>query len=278
VTLSEHIFDVSESTFERLVIERSFDLPVVVDFWAPWCGPCLTLSPLLERLAIEGGGAFLLAKVNVDENPNLSGRFGVQGIPAVKAFRQGEVVSEFVGAQAEVTVRRFIERVAPSEADLALQRAHGLWATRHWKESEAAFQDLLAEDDRNSAAALGLLRCLLIQGRGAAAESILTNFPPGTEWAEAERLRPLAALLAEAESPWEDDPQDPLKTQALQAGRLMGRGNLEAAMDGMLDVLRADRDYRHGQVKQALVAIFGLLGDEDPLTRSYRDELASILF
>ena len=278
MSLSEHIVDVNESTFGDEVLQRSFDVPVVVDFWAPWCAPCRTLGPILERAAIEAGGAFRLARLNVDDNPQLSIRFGVQGIPAVKAFRQGEVVSEFVGAQPESVVRRFLERVAPAEVDVDLVRALGLQAARHWAEAEAAFRDVLAREETNPAASLGLLEALLMQGRGQEAKAVLLDFPPSTEWATAERLRPLAELLAQAASLEPADPDDPLAAQLLQAGRLVARGNLEAAMDGLLDVLRSDKDYRGGQARLALLSLFALLGDEDPLTRSYRDELASILF
>ena len=104
MALSEHILDVNEATFENEVVLRSHQVPVVVDFWAVWCAPCSMLTPILERQAIEAGGGFLLAKVNVDENPNLSIRYGVRGIPAVKAFVDGKVVSEFVGAQPESRV------------------------------------------------------------------------------------------------------------------------------------------------------------------------------
>lgn len=278
MSLSDHIVDVSDATFETEVVQRSFSTPVVVDFWAPWCGPCRTLGPMLERMTIEAGGAFFLARVNVDDNSGLAVRFGVRGIPAVKAFRQGEVVAEFVGAQPESTVRRFLERLAPSEVDLKLSEGTGLLTTRHWDEAEMAFREILAEDERNPAAALGLLKCLLMQGEGAQAQTLLADFPPGVEWAEAEKLKPLADLLDEAAATHDAETEDGLLAQYLQAGRLIGMGNLEAAMDGLLDVLRADRDYRRGQAKKALLAIFTLLGDTDPLTRSYRDELASILF
>ena len=276
MSLSEHIVEVDDSTFAREVVQRSFEVPVVVDFWASWCGPCRTLGPMLERAAIEAGGAFRLAKVNVDDSPNLAVRFGVRGIPAVKAFRQGEVVSEFVGAQPEQAVRRFLERVAPSEADAALEKAQGLLKTRHWAEAEAAFREILEREEADASASLGLLHCLLMRGRGAEARSLLAQFPPGTEWAQAEKLRPLADLLAEAEE--SAQPAEALEAQYLQAGRLVSRGNVEAAMDGLLDVLRAAKDYRRGQARQALLGLFILLGDDDPLTRAYRDELASILF
>jgi putative thioredoxin len=125
VDLSNNIVNVDEASFQVEVLERSHEVPVVVDFWAPWCGPCRVLGPLLERLAIEAGGTFRLAKVNVDENPNLSIRYGVRGIPAVKAFSGGEVRGEFVGAQPEAAVRRFIERLVPNPAEQAVAEARG---------------------------------------------------------------------------------------------------------------------------------------------------------
>jgi putative thioredoxin len=278
VTLSEHILDVTETTFESEVVLRSHEKPVVVDFWAAWCGPCKILGPILERLAIESGGDFRLAKVDVDNNPNLAIRYGVQGIPAVKAFLNGRVEAEFVGAQPEPVVRRFIQQLAPSEAEKAVQEAKSLLATRHWEEAEEEFRKVLDRDEVNAAAALGLVKSLLMQGRGAEPLDIIQHFPAGTEWAEAERLRPLAKLLAEVE---EDGPypnNDPLASRFYQAARLIARGNLPAAMDGLLDILREDKGYRGGLPKDILLAIFALLGDEDSQTRQYRDELASVLF
>lgn len=278
MSLSEHIRDVDESTFEAEVLLRSHDLPVVVDFWAPWCEPCRVLGPLLERLAIEAGGAFRLAKVNVDDNPKLAVRYGVQGIPAIKGFRHGEVVSELVGNQPEPIVRRFLQRLAPSQFDRGLEEARSLLAVRRWPEAEQAFRRVLDEKEGSSAAALGLVQSLLMQGHGGEAQAILRDFPTGNDWPAAERLLPLADLLAAVEAQGAAPDGDAMTAELHQCARLIARGNLPAAMDGLLDLLRADRSFRKGLPKQVLLALFALLGDQDPLTRSYRDELASILF
>jgi putative thioredoxin len=278
VVRSDHIFEVDESTFEPEVLLRSHEVPVVVDFWAAWCGPCRALGPLLERLTIEAGGAFRLAKVDVDASPNLAARYGVRGIPAVKAFRAGAVVAEFVGAQPEPLVRRFLQNLAPSAESIAEERARSLLLTRHWTEAEQAFRTLLEEEENGPAATLGLIKSLLMQGRGREAEGLLEHFPSGTEWVEAEKLRPLAQALSLAEASSAALPDAPLEAAFVRAASLIGRGNLPAAMDGLIDILRQDKHYRKDAPRQVLLGLFMLLGDDDPLTRQYRDELASILF
>jgi putative thioredoxin len=278
VSLSEYIQDVDESTFESEVLLRSHEVPVVVDFWATWCGPCRTLGPMLERMAIEAGGAFRLARVDVDNNPRLATRYGIQGIPAVKAFRQGQVAGEFVGAQSETMVRRFIDRLAPSSASRALEEARSLLATRHWAEAEVAFRAILDTSEIDPSASLGLLKSLLMQGKGAEAERVALEFPAGPESGEAEKLKPLAQALADVDRNPEVADGEPLAVGLHQSARLIARGNLPAAMDGLLDILRQDKSYRKGLPRQLLLALFLLLGDEDPLTRQYRDELASVIF
>jgi putative thioredoxin len=279
VDLSENIVNVDEGSFQMEVLDRSHEVPVVVDFWAPWCGPCRVLGPLLERLTIEAGGAFRLAKVNVDENPNLAIRYGVRGIPAVKALSGGEVKGEFVGAQPEAAVRRFIERLVPNPTQQAVAEARSLLATRHWREAESSFRLVQQEDEANAPAALGLLQALLMQGKGTEALEILRDFPPSTEWASAEELRPLAQFLAEAEkADVVEDEASPLQASLHQAGRLIARGNLPGAMDGLIGILRRDKNYQNGLPRKVLLGIFALLGEDDPLTREYRDELASVLF
>jgi putative thioredoxin len=276
---SEYILEVNDSDFEYAVLARSRDIPVVVDFWAPWCAPCRTLGPLLERLADEGKGAFLLAKVNVDNNPSLSAQFGIRGIPAVKAFRDGHVVDQFTGALPEPKVREFVRGIAPSEADRALAEAHSLLATRHWIEAERSFRQALDEQPENGGAALGLIKCLLAQGRGNEAESRIDAFPGGnTEFVTADKLRPLASLLAEVESA--DPPVTDSDLDALydNAGRLLARSQWEAGLDGLLETLRRDKKYRRGAARMAVLGMFELMGEDDPRTQEYRQELASVLF
>lgn len=273
-----YVRDVSEADFAEEVLARSRAVPVVVDFWAPWCAPCRVLGPVLERLAAEGRGAFLLAKVNVDENPRLASNYGVQGIPAVKAFKDGQVADEFVGALPEARVREFVKKVAPSEADRALAEARGLLAIRQWALAEAALRKVLDSQPGSSEAALGLARALLAQGRGCEALGLLEDFPTGDHAPLADTLRPLAELLCAVESPDGAVAENDLDAQYYQSARLLARGQLEAGMDGLLDVLRQDKRYRKGEPRQVMVALFTLLGEDDPATRQYRQELAGVLY
>lgn len=277
---SEFIFDTAETTFEHDVVSRSYETPVIVDFWAPWCGPCKTLGPILEMLAQEFAGSFLLAKVNVDENPGLAVRFGVQGIPSVKAYRNGEIIAEFNGSAPERTVREFIQKVAPSETDNIIIEATSLLAIRQWEQAEDRLRIVLDSQPHNSAATLGLVRTLIAQGKGDEAIAFINDFPPGSEIVAAQQLKPLAQLLAEVDvTPTRDiGNMETLEAQYWQSARLLARGQHAAGMDGLLEVLRCDKKFRKGEPKLVILAMFALLGEEDPLIREYRDELASILF
>jgi putative thioredoxin len=273
-----YIIDVSQATFQAEVVERSAQQPVVVDFWAPWCSPCRTLGPTLERLAKEADGAFRLAKLNVDDNPDLAMRFDVQGIPAVKAFRDGKVVAEFVGAQPEPAVRQFIKNITPDKADQFLAMAGGMLAAHRWPEAEAGYRQIRAADSNNGPAALGLLKALLAQGKGIEAERLLDEFPNGREAGDAERLRPLARYLVEAQQgPGCLDDQS-LEAAYCRAGKLIAGGDLQGAMDAILIVLRRDKKFRQGEPRVVMLGVFEVLGDQDPLTREYRNKLANVLF
>jgi len=274
---SDFIMHVSEANFEYEVLAYSQQAPVVVDFWAEWCLPCRTLGPILERLAQEGQGSFRLAKVNVDENPNLALRYGIHGIPAVKAFRGGKMVAEFAGIQPEPRLREFLHALAPSKSDLALEKGNSLLVMRQPDQAETTFRAVLKEFSENPVALLGLAKSLLLQGESQESTRILGRFPTSREYNASQSLLPLAQALSDLDQDRlkEDDPLDPSYNQAL---RLVKRGNLEAAMDGLLDILRENKHYADGRARLILLALLELLGENNPVARQYRAELASVLF
>ena len=155
---SEFIIEVTEANFQYEVLAFSNNKPVVVDFWAEWCQPCHMLTPILEKLAKEANGDFRLAKVNADENPNLTMQFDVSGLPTVKGFYKSQVVAEFVGAQTELQVREFLRKLAPSVSDLALKKGRSLLNLGDWKTATGVFQKVLKTNPDDSAALLGLAK------------------------------------------------------------------------------------------------------------------------
>jgi len=269
-----HAIDVSEATFQTEVIERSKKIPVLVDFWAPWCGPCRTLSPTLERVAADGDGAFVLVKINTDENQNLAAQFNVRSIPAVKMFRNGRVVDEFVGARPEREVRDFVKAFAPSQIDRWLIEAQSLVVGQRWDEAAAAYRRILDAKPGHPVAALEMGRMFLAAGRGAEAVSALSEVPTGAaEYRTAEALLPLAALIAEASN----GSGEGLDALYREAGRLVLERRIPDAVSTLLDIMRKDRNYRDGEAKRALLALFEYLGN-DPSVKDYRRQLASVLF
>lgn len=275
-----NVIEVSAGTFERDVIQKSHEKTVVVDFWAAWCGPCRVLGPVLERLANEAGSDFVLAKVDVDANPGLAMRFGVQGIPAVKAFRDGRVAGEFVGAQPEPRVRQFLEQVAPATGSEAAVSGEQLIAERRWSEAALLYREALADNTANLQARLGLAKAMIGQGQGCQAKAYLADLQSEpTVMTSAERLLPLADFMCSLAEKGNDNAElTVIEAQYRQAARLLGQGKIAPAMDGLLEVLRHNKNYHDGQVKAVMLGVFELLGDEDPLTGAYRREMASVLF
>ncbi len=274
---SDHIIDVSEADFEYQVLAYSQHIPVVVDFWAEWCVPCRTLGPMLERLTLEAGGTFRLAKVNVDQNQNLSLRYNVRSIPAVKAFRDGKMVSEFVGMQPEPKLKEWLRALAPSSTDLLLEKGLSLISEGEWVSSQEAFQEILKVNPDSAPALFGLAKSILAQGQVDEAQRILQSLPPSREFARAEALLPLTQALIRQQN-GENNHDQPLEAAYQRALRLILRGNIPASLDGLLDILREDKYFRDGEVRQVILGLFELMGDENPVTRQYRQELASVLF
>jgi putative thioredoxin len=274
---SEFIVNVTEADFEYQVLAFSQEVPVIVDFWAEWCAPCRVIEPILEKLTQEAQGGFRLAKVNVDENPNLAARYQVRSIPAVKVFRDHRIVAEFTGVRSEPQLRDFLRGIAPSPSDLALEKGMSLLQNHMPEEAEKEFRQVLEKSPDNPPALLGLCRSLLFQGGSQEVLVLLKNFPPSREFNSAETLRPLAEAL---QNPQQEilNLDNPLDASFTNAQRLIKRGNFEAALDGLLDILRQEKRYRNGLAHRLILAILELLGEEDPTTREYRSELASVLF
>ena len=283
--MSQWTIDVNEENFEAAVLERSSEVPVLVDFWAEWCGPCKAHGPVLEKLADEYAGGFILAKLNVDENPNLAGMFGIQGIPAVKLFRDGDLASEFTGALPEPMLREFLTKFLPTASDKEAQAAMALEAEGKWLEAKAAYEAILATDPDHGQALLGMARAAMNGGDNAAALEYLDRISiVADERKEADRLVArlnLQAGGAQSEAALREkiaaDPKN-IAARFELAQALAGVEKYAEALKEFLEVVKADRKFNEDGARKAMIQIFEVLGSDDPLTDKYRSELAAVLF
>lgn len=285
--MSKAVADVSAATFERDVLERSRQVPVVVDFWAPWCQPCRMLGPVLEEAVAAHGGRIALAKVNVDENPDLAAEFGVSGIPAVKALRDGRVVAEFVGALPRPEVEAWLRSLLPSEGEEALAEARALADSGRLEEAIDRLERLLSRKPDEAAARLQLGRLLVRAGRGARAREVFEGIPAGApEREEAERELLLLEMIDAGETAGGVEParqaaeRDPASSAArfALAGALWSAGRRREALEQLLEIVRRDRGFRDDGARRALLAALDRLGADDPVAGEMRQRLAAVLF
>ena len=279
---SAWVRDVAEADFESEVIASSRDKPVVVDFWAPWCGPCRQLGPILERLVNERKGEVTLAKINVDEAQGLAYEFGINAIPVVMAFRDGKPALSFQGLLPESQIRAFLDKLSPSEADRLAQQAKSLEADKP-AEAESLYRKSLAADRDHEPSLLGLARVLIGCNKLDEAAELLERVPPG---AELDRLRGLIALRRLA-SEGADDAALRRRLQAepnnpelhYQLGVLLaGAGKHKDALEELLTAGRADKKLAGSKVKEAMVQIFHIVGARSELADDYRDKLTKLLY
>jgi putative thioredoxin len=277
--------EAGEENFEADVLERSHEVPVLVDFWAPWCGPCRVLGPVLEKLADEYAGKFVLAKINVDESPSLAGAFGVQGIPAVKLIKDGEIAGEFTGALPEPAVREMLSRYLPSEYDEQADEAAELEEQEKPAEAQAIYQSILDAEPNHPKSLLGLARVLMNAGdRDGALQTLERISPVAEERKLADRM--IARLQLQGDQ--SADEATLRQKLAAEPGSIEARFDLaqalaanekfEEALSEFLNIVKSDRGFRDDGARKAMVQIFDVLPPDDPLIDKYRSELAKVLF
>jgi putative thioredoxin len=278
------VFDVTEADFEQRVLEQSKTTPVLVDFWAPWCGPCRALGPLLEKLADAYEGRFVLAKVNVDENPFLAEQFGVSGIPAVFLVVDGVAKSQFSGALPETQIRQFLDHELPTEADRIANRASS-FEEQDPVGAQRMYEQALLLDDKHGPSLAALAEFAAKAGDVAKAKEYLAGvekFGPG--WERAERAASLVVIaegsgeslesLAErsGKQPWDMSLRKELGVAYAAAGQY------REALETLLAIVEQDRDYGYEHARPVMLDLFKVLGAQHELSGEFRRRLSSVLY
>ena len=278
--------DVNEADFEQMVLEASKHQPVLVDFWATWCQPCQVLKPILEGLADEYGGKFLLAKVNTEENQQIAMQFGIRSIPTIKLFKNGEAVDEFMGALPEPEIRAFLEKHIERESDKLIQQAEQQLAEGNAEAALELVKQANQMDPENYRALISYARICATMGNIDEAKTVIEALP-----AEQQESPEVTALLAQMEfdsiagdgesdeelmKKLEANPDDHETRYQLAAKQVMN-GQTEAALENLLTIMKKDRQFNDDAARKMIFKIFDTLG-EHPLVASYRRKMMSLIY
>ena len=278
------IYDVTEAQFQEKVLLRSREVPILLDLWAPWCGPCKTLTPILEKLASEYNGAFELAKVNVDECPQIQMALRVQSVPTIYVIKNGQPVDGFQGNQPESTIRELLDRHVEKPDTDPLVAAKAAIADGRDDDAARLFRSLLEADSTHGEARLGMAKLALKHADAAAAADWLNGIEASDPvHSQAERLRGVIAFSADAGDISELKAETEASPKNADAWYKLGAsyavdGNFEGAFEAFLTVVSIDRELREDGGRKALLSLFDLVGTQDPLVVKSRRRLASLLF
>ncbi len=280
----------STATFVADVVEASQEVPVIVDFWAPWCGPCKQLTPLLESAVRQAQGAVKMVKINIDDNPEIAQQMKVQSIPAVFAFHNGQPVDGFMGAQSESQVKSFVQRLTgargPSPVEQALEHGKAAMEASDFDLAAQVFNQVIEADPTNIQAIAGLAKCLLADNNLEQAQQVLDTAPADAHHADLDSARATLELARQAAQAGDvaslkakvaADPKD-FQARFDLAVALNGDGDRQAAVDQLLDIIAADREWNEQAARKQLLKFFEAYGSQDEITQTGRRRLSSILF
>jgi putative thioredoxin len=284
--MSEHIVDIDQSNAQQLLIEESFQRPVLVDFWADWCGPCKSLMPILEKLAREYAGQFLLARINADQQQMIAGQFGVRSLPTVILMKDGQPIDGFMGAQPETAVRELLEKHLPKPWDLLLEQGRTLAADGDFNAALTVLRQAHQQSGERSDIGITLAQVYLALNRPAEAEAIIGKIPLADQDADYEQVKAQLELKQQAaKSP---------ELEALEKQHRRDAGNLDVAYqlavqynhDGyhrealelLYDILRKNLNFQDGAAKKTMMNMIASLGKGDPLAVEYQRKLYTLLY
>jgi putative thioredoxin len=282
-----HTMDVNQADFEEQVVQASFKQPVVIDFWAPWCGPCKVLKPLLEKLADEYGGKFKLAKVNSDENQELSAKYAVRSIPSVKAMVNGQIVDEFAGALPEGEVRKWLDKIIPSHSEELRMAAQQLLTSGDVPGALKKLAEATALDPKNEWVRVDAAEIMLSQGEVDVGKRLLENLVNPEVMKHARVIQLLAhAKILQMSASGEDEASlsadiavdgNNLEARLKLANVLVTSQRYAAGMDQLLEIVQRDRKFQEDIGRKTLLDVFNLLGGQGELVSAYRRKLSVLL-